>query len=799
MSQYTFVEPLTARELEILAGMSRDLTNQEIANHLHLSIKTVKWYNTQIFEKLQVESRNQAVIRGRELGLLDSLATSLPPGARTNLRRQATPFVGRMQELEELARLLEDPTTRMVTILGPGGIGKTRLAIEAARAQLGNYSDGVYFVPLAPLGAVEALIPAIAEHIEVPFRQGERLPQDQLYEHLSAASMLLVLDNFESVMDGAPLLSELIAHAPGIMLLVTARERLHLRAETVFTLGGLPFPVEDSVGKAAPYDAVTLFLQSARRVHPSLEATPENMAHIARICEMVQGMPLAIELAAGWIDILSLEDLAREVRQGLDILETEMRDAPERHRSVRVTFDYSWRRLSEAEQMLFMKLSVFRGGFSTEAAQFIAGADIHQLRNLVNKSLLISSPLGRYEIHDLLRQFGEDHLERAGLKEATLREHARYFAELLESQWAQMVHLGGISLEFLISDIENFRQAWMTFLSARDWQGIAKVTPSVSKVLGHSGRIFEGMELFNKALETLPDPDSDPESALLRGYLMTNLSEHICAIDPQRGRKIAQKAVELMQPFGASRFLAQAYMLLGDSYYHPFDLQEAEAWLREALAIAEQIGDRDMLANVYHLMGLNLLAREQYEESQRIGQETWKMAMESKEKVWQLWGAKFLLAVSYHHLGDDQQAIPLFEEILISAEAMKHIYSISEINIFLFQAYRNLGQFDQARARIFEIIRCHQEAQDWQILGMIFGLCEQIFITLGEKERVVRLLSFVSSHPSASQIAREGALHILDDLKAKLDQTTFEQESKRGRELELDSVYDELFAEFCEL
>ncbi|NKQ37384.1 MAG: hypothetical protein HF973_17435 [Chloroflexi bacterium] len=275
-----------------------------------------------------------------------------------------------------------------------GGPGLANSA--AQRAKKVSKPDGVYFVPLTSLAAPEAIIPAIAEAVGFPFQSDNRPPRQQLFDYLHPKSMLLLLDNFEHLLgngqsDGATLAADLLGHAPQLKLLVTSRERLNLYEEQGYPLGGLD--VADT--------AVTLFQQAVRRRLPHYETTA---AAAIEICQLVDGMPLALELAATWTELLSLREIAARIRQNLDILETDLRNLPPRHRSMRAVFDATWQSLSRTEQDVYAQLSVFQGGFTAEAARAVAGASLKTLSVFISKSLLRFNPRRqRYENHELLR------------------------------------------------------------------------------------------------------------------------------------------------------------------------------------------------------------------------------------------------------------------------------------------------------------------------------------------------------------------------------------------------------------
>lgn len=357
-----------------------------------------------------------------------------PYHKRPNLPADLTPFVGRDAEMDHLTRLLGQAEVRLVTLVGPGGMGKTRLAIEAARCVAERFAGGVTFVPLSPLTSAEALMPAIWDAAGYPpLHADRRTPEEQTVDFFREKEMLIIFDNFEHVLEGADLVGQILREAPGVQVLATSTERLNLQGETLFRLEGMDYPADTARGDALKYGAIQLFVQSASRWRPGFEATEENLPHVVRVCQLVQGLPLGVLLAAAWVDTLSVEEIAQEIADSLDFLETEMRDLPARQRSIQAAFEHAWQRLSPAEQETFMRLVVFRGGFNREAAQTVAGANVRQLMALVNKSLLWRDPTsGRYYSHRLLRQYAEEELSRNGQLVSTQRKHAEYYAELAE-------------------------------------------------------------------------------------------------------------------------------------------------------------------------------------------------------------------------------------------------------------------------------------------------------------------------------------------------------------------------------
>ncbi len=348
----------------------------------------------------------------------------------TVLPSPATPLHGRASELRALVHRLEDPACRLLTLTGPGGIGKTRLALEVAHQCAGAWRHGARFIPLASVDERARLATALLEALELPASQAPA--EVQLREHLRPREMLLVLDNLEHLLKAAPLLADLLAHAPGLKLLVTSRERLNLRGEWMLPLEGLPYPFPQGPTREGERESLELFALLASRAEASFRLGPDNEAAVARICQLVEGSPLGLELAAAWVSFFSPAELASRLEKDLDFLAAP-RDAPERHQSLRATFLHSWRLLSAEEQGVLRRLSVFRGGASLEAAGAVAGATLPLLTSLVHKSLLRRTPSGRMELHGPLRQYAEEQLRALPEEHLQTRlRHAEHFLGRLE-------------------------------------------------------------------------------------------------------------------------------------------------------------------------------------------------------------------------------------------------------------------------------------------------------------------------------------------------------------------------------
>jgi predicted ATPase len=307
---------------------------------------------------------------------------------------------------------------------------------------------------------------------------------------------LLVLDNFEHLLDGLPLIEAIGQAAPAVKLLVTSRARLNLHAEQLLPLGGLDLPDEAPVGASLTpdqllrYSVIQLFGQCARRVQPGFTLTAENQSDVVAICRLVEGMPLGIVLAASWLAMLTPAEIAIEIGRDLDFLETDMHDAPERQRSLRAVFNHSWRMLTQREQTVLARLSVFRGGFKLPAAQNVVGATLRDLQRLLNKSLLYRAPSGRYQIHEQVRQFATEQLAQLPQEEAAVRDrHSAYFCAFLQERTGDWQSARQLDLLYAVTqEADNIRQAWQWALDQGQWARLGTITfvgiPAIWSVLG---------------------------------------------------------------------------------------------------------------------------------------------------------------------------------------------------------------------------------------------------------------------------------------------------------------------------
>ncbi len=387
-----------------------------------------------------------------------------PPQAALGraLPQPLTLFVGREQELVLLLQRIAEPGNRLLSIIGPGGVGKSRLSLQLAAQAQPNFADGAAFVPLAQIAAIESLPAAVAEALGLEFAASQRSAFEQLTAMLRDRQLLLVLDNFEHLTAGAGLLVELLERAPHVTLVVTSRERLSLQAEDLFELHGLPVPAEGATIRLDEYAAVRMFVDRARRVNKSFAAGAAQLPEIVRICRLLEGFPLAIELAASWASEFDGTEILHELAGAPGRLETALRNVAPHHRSLRAVFTTSWRLLSDPERLALRQLALFRGGFTVEAAREVAGCPTAVLRSLRDKSLLRQAGPQRYDMHMLVQQFAAEALaEDAQLEAAARARLDRFFLALLTARAAQLdTNEARVAADQIQPDWENVSMAW---------------------------------------------------------------------------------------------------------------------------------------------------------------------------------------------------------------------------------------------------------------------------------------------------------------------------------------------------
>lgn len=572
-------------------------------------------------------------------------------GIAHNIPADSTPFIGRTAEVAQVRRQLMDSRCRLLTLLGPGGIGKTRLARHVARSLVDEsagvraFINGAFWVPLESVSSPSGIIAAIAHGVGFSFYGGVP-PLQQLADFFRTKEMLLVVDNLEHLLDdGVDVFGELLAEAPDLTILATSREILNLYAEWTIEIDGLTVPDGGHAGRAeqpdpaaaaapptqeaiAGSEAVQLFVERAQRVDPGFplymadgalrvketggatEAAPAQlMQQVAQICQLVGGIPLAIELAAAWLGTRSLAEISGELTRSLDILTTQESAQIDRHASMRTVFNHSWEMLEPREQQVLRRLSVFRGGFDWDAATVVAGASIMDLALFSEKSLLRHEPVhgpegevDRYYIHELLRQYIAEKLAEAPPEQAETRtSHSTYYLELLSE--CQEPLQGDAQQRALMAigwDVENVRAGWFWAIETENWPLLERALESLYHF--HQIRSFyaAGEECVGALLRRLRQPDLAGQAALRplltkalsrRGAFLQFLCNYeVASVDLVEARRLAQALEMPAEEAFALNMLGQIATWQGDR-------NSAQNLLRNSLTISRGIGDRSGIAH----------------------------------------------------------------------------------------------------------------------------------------------------------------------------------------------------------
>ena len=538
------------------------------------------------------------------------------PGPRHNLPAQTTRFIGRKRELAQLSQALGRPECRLLTLLGLGGVGKTRLALEAASRQLDAQADGVWFVPLVNVASPELLASSLAGALEIALA-GSSSPRQQLSQFLREKELLLILDNFEHLVTGAGLLEQLLEEAPRLKLLITSRVALELTGEQVVDVEGLAYPAVDTPQALESFDAVKLFNAHAQRRSATFVAQGETLSAVAALTRRVEGLPLALELAATWTRSLSAAQLLAELNRNFDLLSSQRRDLPIRQRSLRTVFDYSWQRLNVQEQTALAQLSVFQSGFTLEAAEQVAAVHLALMLNLINHSLVRRSQEGRFQLHELVRQYAGERLEptlRADLNTRSSQHHlavlARQEAEMRGPRQAQ-------TKTSLLQDLDNLRAACQTASNSNDWKTLNAALYPLRMLFVDAGLLQEGRALFEELIAAASNTPGATvarlrlqESRLLLG--LGRYSEAIANLQP---------ILPTLAQHGLSRDLAHALWWLGGAYRLMGRLGEAEASFGKCLAVSHDLDDRDLRADL--LFGFAALKYDQgqHDEARLLSRE----------------------------------------------------------------------------------------------------------------------------------------------------------------------------------
>ena len=625
--------------------------------------------------------------------------------AQRNLPATTTNFIGRESELDTIVNYLNDNQRRMITIVGPGGVGKSHLSLMAGIKVEDQFADGVFFIPLAPLTNKIDIIPAIAENVGYQFQQDQRQQHVQLIEYLHNKHMLLIIDNFEHLIAGGAIITELLEQAPYLKILVTSRQRLNQTGETIFSLQGLMVPDSILVEQAERYDAIQLFSYAAQQTQAGFQIQQSNLAAIIDTCQLVQGMPLAIILSASWLTMLTVEEISSEIKNGIDFLAVEMTDLPQRQRSIRAVFDHSWDLLTELEQSVFQQLAVFRGGFTRHAIQTITDTNLHLLMSLTNKSLIQhDKSTRRYYIHELLRQYAEDRLLVSDDMHNTHHRHATYYLNYLVTHGA---HLKGKqqldALRLIEEDYDNIKVAWQWSIEHEQLDMVESVIESLMLYYQLNSRVQEGQNIFEatraklqvdhhttavyqrllvrfnlttddadvillrleSALERAISRDDQKESA----YCFVKIAElhHHHYHNPEDAIHHYELGIQLYRELDERYYLADALSKLGEAYRLLGNVEKNQVLVQESYRIQLEIDDELGASQTMRALGMATFLAGDYARSLKYCQDALDIQKRANFIAGQVNNGVYVGIVKYFN-GKVQEGKQLVEESFYMAE-----------------------------------------------------------------------------------------------------------------------------------
>lgn len=663
-----------------------------------------------------------------------------------NLFAQPTLLIGRDKEMETAKALLLQPNVRLLTLTGVGGAGKTRLGLQVAADLIDHFEDGVYFVDLAPISDPDLILSALAQTLGIKESEGHPL-RENLVESLRDKQMLIMLDNFEQLVNSIELGVELLRACPRVKLLVTSREALNVRHERVFPVPPLTLPDLDklpSTKRLSQYEAVQLFIERALAVKPDFEVTNKNARAIAEICVELDGLPLAIELAAARIRLLSPQAILSRLENRLKLLTGGPRDLPPRQRTLRTTIDWSHDLLGADEQALLRRLSVFVGGCTLGAAEAVC-ADVGELdldlfdgvTSLVDKNLLVQNEgedeEPRFTMFETIREYGLDRLERSGEAKETRRAHAEYYLGLAEEGEPK---LNGPEKEVWLDPLEeehdNLRTALEWFKQSEEIEEELRLAGALGWFWSVRGYLSEGREWLEGVLKRGIGASAARRAKALLGA--GNLARD--QGDYERAVTLLEESLNLFRDIGDQSGMARAYYDIGWAYYRQDQLEEARKHFTISLEMGQESGDSLLLARTG--LGLGLIdwrtgqieeARIRFEESQHIFSDFGDRRREAQ--------AVGNLGVIYYQIGDLDQALSYYQQARDIQVEIGDVYDLCFIYHNIGELYHKLGKHTQA-AHYYEQVK--QSAHDTGHRRMFSransGLAD-VYLSLGDSQRAL--------------------------------------------------------------
>jgi len=750
--------------------------------------------------------------------------------------KQAKGFFGRDRDIDKLCKMLRAPQYRLVTLVGPGGIGKTHLAQQVMQALSDDFTEGVVMVPLQPVIATDGLASVVLEALNQPLI-GSIAPMEQLRRHLEDKHLLIVLDNCEHVLDAVAELTHLLDHAPGVKFLLTSREVLNVTEEWTWPLTGLAYPADPQTADAEHYAAIQLFAEQARHVKRDFSLSAE-LPHVVRVCQLVEGIPLAIKLAASWLRSMPCSAFLEEIRHDLDMLSTRLRDVPDQHRSIRTVFDRSWQQLKPTEQRTLRRLAVFQGSFNQDAARHVAGASYPALSALVDKSLLNTTTDGRYQMHELLRQYMREKL--ASDPAESEQAHAAFagwcrdfVAGLYPGNVDERQQATALAL---MAELDNIRAAWPRIAQTDDIDALRRLIIVIGDVFQFTSYYAETLDKLEKLQRDVAQHlAAAPDYPTLQIELLTNITWMQMRLGRiKEADKNIQQAVALMdahnfvplnamgtdprtalglvrniqgqheesarwaqQAIDASRArddlnnLSISLYVLTSATLALGDYEAATEAIREATEAARKSRNNWFMAYCLNKQGQIALAQGDYHTAQRYYEESFGIRESFDDPEGMVAALTHLALIALYRADFDTALANFHKSRRISDSIGDRGWWITTTE-GLGSTYLAMEDYAQAHAYLGEALQAVAEADfpTWRM--HILAEISKFMLETGAAERGITLLSLVANHALTDQQTRDAAEEALAQYRSALPSADYAAAVNYGSQLSLSDVLDDL-------